>query len=74
MTADPEQLRAATIFIAAAPTPVDADNRPDLTALAHACRLIGAALKPGDLVVFESTVHPGVTEDQCGPGWRPPPV
>ena len=51
----------------AAPTPVDDRNRPDLSALVAACRTVGAALKPGAVVVVESTVYPGVTEGLCGP-------
>jgi len=49
------------------PTPIDADRRPDLAPLASACRLIGPALRPGAVVVFESTVYPGLTREFCGP-------
>ncbi len=66
-TADPEQLAGATFFIVAVPTPVDIDNRPDFSALRSACALVGPALSRGAVVVFESTVYPGVTEDLCGP-------
>jgi len=49
------------------PTPIDADRRPDLAPLDSACKLIGPALRPGAVVVFESTVYPGVTREFCGP-------
>ena len=49
------------------PTPVDARNEPDLGAVRAACATVGKAMKKGAVVVFESTVYPGVTEDVCGP-------
>ncbi len=49
------------------PTPIDGERRPDLSPLESACRLIGPALRPGAVVVFESTVYPGVTREICGP-------
>ncbi|MCA3012429.1 MAG: nucleotide sugar dehydrogenase [Myxococcaceae bacterium] len=67
MTADPARLKAATFFVVAVPTPVDVDNRPDLTPVVKASETVGRALKKGDVVVYESTVYPGVTEDVCGP-------
>lgn len=67
MTADPEQLKQATFFVVAVPTPVDVDNRPDLTPVVKASETVGRALKKGDVVVYESTVYPGVTEEVCGP-------
>jgi UDP-N-acetyl-D-galactosamine dehydrogenase len=66
-TADPADLAAATIFVVAVPTPVDADKTPDLEPLTSACAAIAPLLKRGDLVVFESTVYPGVTQDVCAP-------
>ena len=57
---------SATAFIVTVPTPVDAERRPDLGLVELACRSIATVLKRGDLVVFESTVYPGVTEDLCG--------
>jgi len=67
-TSDPEALRdAVDIYIITVPTPVDVRNRPDLGALIAASRSVGGLLKNGDIVVFESTVYPGVTEDVCGP-------
>ena len=66
-TSRADDLKVATFFIVAVPTPIDADNRPDLRAMTGASRTIGQALKKGDVVVYESTVYPGVTEDICGP-------
>jgi UDP-N-acetyl-D-galactosamine dehydrogenase len=66
-TADPTDLRAADFFIVTVPTPIDEAKRPDLSALLAASRTVGAALKPGDIVVYESTVYPGATEEDCAP-------
>lgn len=66
-TADPEALREANTFIVTMPTPIDAYKQPDLTPLILASETIGRALKKGDLVIYESTVYPGVTEDVCVP-------
>ena len=63
---DPQALAAATFFIVAVPTPIDANKRPDLQFLIRASETIGKVLRPGAVVVFESTVYPGVTEDICG--------
>lgn len=63
----PESLKDATFHIIAVPTPIDEANRPDLTALFSATRTVGAALKKGDMVVYESTVYPGCTEEDCVP-------
>ncbi len=62
-----DRLAAADIFLITVPTPVDGDNEPDLGAVKSACRTIGEALGKGAIVVLESTVYPGVTEDVCGP-------
>ena len=67
MTSDPADLKGATFFVVAVPTPVDRNNRPDLTPVVKASETVGRALKKGDLVVYESTVYPGVTEEICGP-------
>lgn len=67
MTADPAKLADCTFYIVAVPTPIDGNNRPDLGPMISASRTIGPHLKKGDIVVFESTVYPGVTEDICGP-------
>ena len=66
-SSDPTALAAASIYIVTVPTPIDAHKRPDLTPLLKASETIGAALKPGDIVVYESTVYPGATEDDCVP-------
>lgn len=67
MTWNPEEMRSCTLFIVAVPTPVDGWNRPDLTPVIRASETVGRVLKPGDIVAYESTVYPGVTEDTCGP-------
>lgn len=67
LDSDSGVLADATFYIVTVPTPVDADHRPDLRPLQQACDMIGGHLKRGDVVVFESTVYPGVTEDICGP-------
>jgi UDP-N-acetyl-D-glucosamine/UDP-N-acetyl-D-galactosamine dehydrogenase len=60
-------LSGCDFFIVAVPTPVDQGNTPDLSPLISASRSVGAALKPGDIVVYESTVYPGATEEDCVP-------
>jgi UDP-N-acetyl-D-galactosamine dehydrogenase len=67
ITSDPADLKGATFFVVAVPTPVDRNNRPDLTPVVKASETVGRALKKGDVVVYESTVYPGVTEEICGP-------
>ena len=67
LSGNADSLAAASAYLVTVPTPVDRSNRPDLTALRAACRTIGAYLRPGDLVVVESTVYPGATEEVCGP-------
>src|SRR5262245_32025957 len=67
ITSDPEALAGATFFVVAVPTPIDESHSPDLTAVLEASKTVGRALHPGAVVVFESTVYPGVTEDICGP-------
>lgn len=66
-TTDATELREAHFFIIAVPTPVDAANQPDLRPLREASAAVGSALKPGDYVVYESTVYPGCTEEECLP-------
>ena len=66
-TTDPEMLRAATVFIVTVPTPIDIYKRPDLTPLLKASQTVGQALKLGDIVIYESTVYPGATEEDCVP-------
>ena len=64
---DPEALRGCDFFIVTVPTPIDAFHKPDLTAVRAASRTVGKVLQSGAIVVYESTVYPGVTEDICGP-------
>ena len=67
MTADPSRLSECTFYIVAVPTPIDHNNRPDLGPMISASKTIAPHLKKGDIVVYESTVYPGVTEEVCGP-------
>jgi UDP-N-acetyl-D-galactosamine dehydrogenase len=66
-TADLEALRDCNFFIVTVPTPIDEAKRPDLTALMRASETVGRVLSPGDVVVYESTVYPGATEEVCVP-------
>jgi UDP-N-acetyl-D-galactosamine dehydrogenase len=61
------ELEGCDFFVVAVPTPVDEKNNPDFSLLVRACQSIGPVLRPGSIVVFESTVHPGATEEICGP-------
>ena len=62
-----EEMSAANYYIITVPTPTDKNNRPVLTPLIKASKTIGSLLNPGDIVIYESTVYPGVTEDECVP-------
>jgi UDP-N-acetyl-D-glucosamine/UDP-N-acetyl-D-galactosamine dehydrogenase len=66
-TADSVDLEGCTFFIVTVPTPIDGNRQPDLGPIRRACETVGRALAPGAVVVFESTVYPGVTEEVCGP-------
>lgn len=66
-TTDTKELERATVFIVTVPTPIDGYNRPDLTPLIKASETVGRALKRGDIVIYESTVYPGCTEEDCVP-------
>jgi UDP-N-acetyl-D-galactosamine dehydrogenase len=66
-TADIEALRDCNFYIVTVPTPIDEAKRPDLTALMRASETVGRVLSPGDVVVYESTVYPGATEEVCVP-------
>ncbi|VCU70116.1 UDP-N-acetyl-D-glucosamine 6-dehydrogenase [Pigmentiphaga humi] len=66
-SADPEDLRACNVFIVTVPTPIDEHKRPDLTPLVKASETLGKILKRGDIVIYESTVYPGATEEDCVP-------
>lgn len=66
-TTDLEQIRDCNFYVVAVPTPVDENNNPDLTPLYGASTTVGKVISKGDIVVYESTVYPGVTEDECIP-------
>lgn len=66
-TADIEQIRDCNFYVVAVPTPVDKNNNPDLTPLYEASTTVGKVISKGDIVIYESTVYPGVTEDECIP-------
>ncbi len=66
-TTDPADLAEANIYIVTVPTPIDAHKRPDLTPLIKASETLGRVLKRGDIVIYESTVYPGATEEDCVP-------
>ncbi|MFH1805434.1 MAG: nucleotide sugar dehydrogenase [Pseudomonadota bacterium] len=67
LTDDPDDLRQADFHIVTVPTPIDGSNRPDLSPLRSASKTVGGILKRGDIVVYESTVYPGATEEVCVP-------
>lgn len=66
-TANLEDIRQCNFYVVAVPTPVDRNNNPDLTPLYGASETVGKVISKGDIVVYESTVYPGVTEDECLP-------
>lgn len=66
-TSDIEDIRGCNFYVVAVPTPVDKHNNPDLTPLYGASATVGKVISKGDIVVYESTVYPGVTEDECIP-------
>ena len=67
ITSNKSELNDCNIFIATVPTPIDKRKKPDFSSLLKVCKIIGGLLKKNDIVVFESTVFPGATEDICGP-------
>ena len=67
ITNDPSDLSDCNIYIATVPTPIDEHKQPDFSALINVCKTVGPLLERGDIVIFESTVHPGATEEICGP-------
>ncbi len=66
-TSDLEEIRHCNFYVVAVPTPVDENNRPDLQPLRGASETVGKVISKGDIVVYESTVYPGVTEEECLP-------
>jgi len=67
ITSDPGRLQGCNVFIVTVPTPIDVDKRPDLSALMAASRTVGGAIRAGGVVIYESTVYPGATEEDCVP-------
>jgi UDP-N-acetyl-D-galactosamine dehydrogenase len=67
LSASPQDLRDRDVFIVTVPTPIDEHKRPDFSPLIAASRTIGGVLKRGDVVIYESTVYPGATEEICVP-------
>ncbi|HOI26115.1 MAG TPA: nucleotide sugar dehydrogenase [Paludibacteraceae bacterium] len=66
-TTNTAEIESCTVYIVAVPTPVDVNNKPDLTPLLGASATVGSVIKKGDVVIYESTVYPGVTEEECLP-------
>ena len=66
-TADLDEMADCNVYIVTVPTPIDSSNRPDLTPLIKSSESVGKVLKKGDIVIYESTVYPGVTEEVCVP-------
>ena len=69
-TSNEDDLKRCKVFIVTVPTPIDQANRPDLRHLRDASDLIGRVMQPGSLVIYESTVYPGATEEVCVPAAR----
>lgn len=67
LTSDVDDLESANCYIVSVPTPIDRNRKPDLGPLLRASELVGSVLEPGDIVIYESTVYPGCTEDDCVP-------
>ena len=66
-TSDTEDIRGCNIYIIAVPTPVNSDNKPDVSSILSATAMVGELLDEDDLVIYESTVYPGLTEELCVP-------
>ena len=66
-TSDSNILKSSNVFIVTVPTPIDANRKPDLTPLLLASELVGKKISPNSVVIFESTVYPGATQDDCVP-------
>ena len=64
-TTSPDKIRSCNIYIVTVPTPIDKDKQPDLTPLKKSSETIGELLNPNDIVIYESTVYPGATEEVC---------
>src|SRR6056297_2518812 len=66
-TSDPDGIKDANVYIVTVPTPIDEHKRPDLRPLISASETVGKVLAPGNIVIYESTVYPGCTEEDCVP-------
>ncbi len=66
-TLDTKEIKESNIYIVTVPTPIDNTNKPDLTPIIKSTQMVGSVLKEGDIVIYESTVYPGVTEEVCVP-------
>ena len=66
-TSDTNKIKSCNIYIVTVPTPIDSNNKPDLSPLIKSSQMIGSVLSEGDIVIYESTVYPGVTEEVCVP-------
>ena len=66
-SSDLEDIRSCNVYIVAVPTPIDDNHKPDLTPLISASRTVGQVISAGDVAIYESTVYPGATEDDCIP-------
>lgn len=66
-TLDTKEIKESNIYIVTVPTPIDSTNKPDLTPIIKSTQMVGRVLKEGDIVIYESTVYPGVTEEVCVP-------
>ena len=62
-----DEIKDCNVYIVTVPTPINEDKKPDLSSLIKASELLGSVLNKGDIVIYESTVYPGVTEDECVP-------
>ena len=67
LTCDIDSLCDANVYIVTVPTPIDTHKKPDLKPLLKVSKMLGKIISPGDLIVYESTVYPGVTEEECVP-------
>jgi len=66
-TSDLKEISSCNIYIVTVPTPIDKEKQPDLSFLVNASKAVGSILKKGDIVIYESTVYPGCTEEECVP-------
>lgn len=66
-TCDPRDIKDCNVYIVAVPTPIDKDHKPDMSKLYAASETVGKAISPGDIVIYESSVYPGATEEECVP-------